>query len=46
MQIGDPKMDSGCLASETDIDEGYDFKVPVSAKEVIWLMDELMFREV
>lgn len=38
-------MDSGCPDPDSDLEE-FDFTIPVSAAEVIWLMDELMYREV
>ncbi|KAK5043579.1 hypothetical protein LTR84_011386 [Exophiala bonariae] len=45
LEIGDPKMDSGCPGGDSD-DEIFDATTPLSATEVIWLMDELMYREV
>ncbi|KIW68012.1 hypothetical protein PV04_03988 [Phialophora macrospora] len=46
LEIGDPKMDSGCTAFDPDSDEELDPTKPLSAEEIIWLMDELMYREV
>ncbi|KIW92978.1 uncharacterized protein Z519_06827 [Cladophialophora bantiana CBS 173.52] len=46
LEIGDPKMDSGCSAFDADIDEEFDPARTVSAEEMIWLMDQLMYREV
>lgn len=45
-QIGDPKMDSGSGSFDQDSEEEYDFTSTVSAEEIIWLMDELVCREV
>lgn len=45
-QIGDPKMDSGCLEKGEDPDDDFDFSKPLSEQQVIWLMDELTCREV
>ena len=45
-QIGDPKMDSGCSAFDPEPEEEFDPARPTSAEETIWLMDELMYREV
>lgn len=38
-------MDSGCPDVDSDLEE-FDFTNPLSAAEIIWLMDELMYREV
>lgn len=38
-------MDSGCPGGDSD-DEMFDTTTPLSATEAIWLMDELMYREV
>jgi hypothetical protein len=38
-------MDSGCPDVDSDLEE-FDFTTPLSAAGVIWLMDELMYREV
>lgn len=38
-------MDSGCSGGDSD-DEMFDTTTPLSANEAIWLMDELMYREV
>ena len=45
-QIGDPKMDSGCLEKGEDPDDDFDFSKPLSEQQIIWLMDELTCREV
>lgn len=37
-------MDSGCYSS-TEAEVDYDVAAPVSAEEIIWLMDELIRRE-
>ncbi|ETI24093.1 hypothetical protein G647_03462 [Cladophialophora carrionii CBS 160.54] len=46
LEIGDPKMDSGCTAFDPESDEEFDPTKALSAEEIIWLMDELMYREV
>ncbi|KIW99425.1 uncharacterized protein Z518_11413 [Rhinocladiella mackenziei CBS 650.93] len=46
LEIGDPKMDSGSLAFDPEIEDDFNFATTVSAEEIIWLMDELMYREV
>ncbi|KEF54716.1 uncharacterized protein A1O9_09158 [Exophiala aquamarina CBS 119918] len=38
-------MDSGCTDPDSDLEE-FDFTTPLSLEEAIWLMDELMYREV
>lgn len=45
-QIGDPKMDSGCAAFDPEGEEEFDPTRAASAEEIIWLMDELLYREV
>ncbi|OAG45072.1 hypothetical protein AYO21_00420 [Fonsecaea monophora] len=45
LEIGDPKMDSGCTAFDAESDEEFDPARSVSAEEIIWLMDQLMYRE-
>ncbi len=45
-QIGDPKMDSGSFAFDSETNEDFDFTSEVSVAEVVWLMDELLRREV
>ncbi|OAL25921.1 hypothetical protein AYO22_04548 [Fonsecaea multimorphosa] len=45
LEIGDPKMDSGCTAFDAESDEEFDPARAVSAEEIIWLMDQLMYRE-
>ena len=39
-------MDSGSLILNAEIDDELDVTAPVSPEEIIWLMDELMYREV
>jgi hypothetical protein len=39
-------MDSGCSAFDPKDEEEFDPTRPASAEEIIWLMDELMYREV
>lgn len=46
LQIGDPKMDSGCLEEGEDPDDDFDFSRPLSEQQLVWLMDELTCREV
>ncbi|EXJ93337.1 hypothetical protein A1O1_01729 [Capronia coronata CBS 617.96] len=46
LEIGDPKMDSGVLGSDHDLEGDLDISTSASAEETIWLMDELMCREV
>ncbi|OAP57826.1 hypothetical protein AYL99_08564 [Fonsecaea erecta] len=46
LEIGDPKMDSGCAAFDAESDEEFDPARNVSAEEIVWLMDQLMYREV
>ncbi|KAJ9504378.1 N-alpha-acetyltransferase, non-catalitic subunit [Exophiala xenobiotica] len=46
LEIGDPKMDSGSVAFDPDTDIEFDFSATISPEETIWLMDELLCREV
>lgn len=46
LQIGDPKMDSGCVEDEEDIENDFDVSQSLSVDELIWLIDELTCREV
>ena len=39
-------MDSGCDAFDPEGEEEFDPTRPTSPEEIIWLMDELMYREV
>lgn len=39
-------MDSGCTAFDSDDDDEFNPPETASAEEVLWLMDELMYREV
>jgi Mak10 subunit, NatC N(alpha)-terminal acetyltransferase len=39
-------MDSGCLEEEEALEDDFDFTKPLSAGQVLWLMDELTCREV
>ena len=39
-------MDSGSLILDSEIDDELDVTTPASPEEIIWLMDELMYREV
>ena len=45
-EIGDAKMDSGCLEEGEDLEDQFDFNKPLSEQQLIWLMDELTCREV
>ncbi|KIV87076.1 hypothetical protein PV11_02647 [Exophiala sideris] len=46
LEIGDPKMDSGSVAFDPDTEVEFDFTATISPEETIWLMDELLCREV
>ena len=46
MQIGDRKMDSGALEPGETLDEDFDIEKDFLPEELIWLMDELLNREV
>ena len=39
-------MDSGSVAFDTDTEVEFDFTTTISPEETIWLMDELLCREV
>jgi hypothetical protein len=39
-------MDSGSVAFDPDTDIEFDFSATISPEETIWLMDELLCREV
>jgi Mak10 subunit, NatC N(alpha)-terminal acetyltransferase len=39
-------MDSGCLEEGEDLEDDFDFSKPLSAGQVVCLMDDLMCREV
>lgn len=39
-------MDSGGLEEGEDLEDDFDFSKPLSTGQVLWLMDELMCREV
>jgi hypothetical protein len=39
-------MDSGCAAFDSEGEDEFDPTRDVSAEEAIWLMDELLYREV
>lgn len=45
-QIGDVKMDSGCLQPGEAMDQEFDMRQDLLPEELIWLMDELLNREV
>ncbi|KAI5462284.1 Mak10 subunit, NatC N-terminal acetyltransferase-domain-containing protein [Mariannaea sp. PMI_226] len=45
LEIMDPKMDSGCVQSEDDLEESYDVSRPLSAEEVIGITDQLLCHE-
>ena len=42
----DPKMDSGCVESEEDLEETYDAARPLLPEEVVGIMDQLLSLEV
>ncbi|EXJ91455.1 hypothetical protein A1O3_00003 [Capronia epimyces CBS 606.96] len=46
LEIGDPKMDSGSLVFDPDLDEELGLSTVATAEETVWLMDELIRREV
>lgn len=46
LEIGDPKMDSGALGPGEDLEDDFEPSQPLSAAQVIWIIDELMCREV
>jgi len=39
-------MDSGSFVLDSKIDDELDVTATISPEEIIWLMDELMYREV
>ncbi|KAL1873072.1 hypothetical protein VTK73DRAFT_1169 [Phialemonium thermophilum] len=45
LEIMDPKMDSGCLAPGESLDEDYDLTRPLSATEVLGIMDQMLCHE-
>lgn len=45
LQIMDPKMDSGCLASADSLDEDYDLNRPLLPTEVLGIIDQLLSHE-
>jgi len=45
-QIGDPKMDSGALEPGETLEEEFDMDKEFLPEELIWLMDEMLNREV
>lgn len=46
MKIGDPKMDSGALEEGEDLEDDFDVSQPLSPEQVIWIIDQLIYREV
>lgn len=46
LQIGDRKMDSGALELGETLDEDFDMGKDTLPQELIWLMDEMLNREV
>ncbi|KAK3947480.1 Mak10 subunit, NatC N-terminal acetyltransferase-domain-containing protein [Pseudoneurospora amorphoporcata] len=45
LEIGDPKMDSGCLAPGETLEETYNVNRPLSAPEVLGIIDQLLCLE-
>ncbi|KAH6900172.1 Mak10 subunit, NatC N-terminal acetyltransferase-domain-containing protein [Thelonectria olida] len=45
LEIMDPKMDSGCVQSEEDLEESYDVSRPLTPEEVIGIIDQLLCHE-
>ncbi|KAK5088190.1 N-alpha-acetyltransferase, non-catalitic subunit [Lithohypha guttulata] len=45
LEIGDPKMDSGCLEPGESLDQEFDVTKDILPEELIWLMDGLLNRE-
>lgn len=45
-QIGDPKMDSGCLEPGEALEDHFDMEKDFLPEELIWLMDQMLNREV
>ena len=46
MQIGDRKMDSGALEPGETLDDDFDMENDFLPEELIWLMDQMLNREV
>ncbi|KAK4122570.1 hypothetical protein N657DRAFT_598153 [Parathielavia appendiculata] len=46
LEIGDPKMDSGCLAPGESLDDDYDVTRPLLPGEVIGIIDQLLSLEI
>lgn len=46
LQIGDAKMDTGFLEDGQSLEDTYDITASLTPREILWLMDELMYREV
>ena len=42
----DPKMDSGCLENGESLDQEFDMEREILPRELIWLMDGLLNRQV
>lgn len=45
-KIGDPKMDSGCLEPGEALEDYFDMDKEILPGELIWLMDQMLNREV
>lgn len=45
-QIGDSKMDSGCLEPGEALEDQFDMEKEFLPDELIWLMDQMLNREV
>ncbi|KAK7415529.1 N-alpha-acetyltransferase, non-catalitic subunit [Neonectria magnoliae] len=45
LEIMDPKMDSGCVESEEDLEELYDVSRPLLPEEVLGIIDQLLCHE-
>ena len=46
IKIGDPKMDSGALEEGEDLEDDFDVSQALPPEEVIWIIDQLIYREV
>lgn len=46
LKIGDPKMDSGALEDGEDLEDDFDVSQPLSPEQLIWIIDQLVCREV
>lgn len=46
IKIGDPKMDSGALEEGEDLEDDFDVSQPLSPEQVMWIIDQLVYREV